>query len=352
MAMVRRALLLAVVASVACGQIRRAEPDAGVEPVDGASVEPPEDAASGEDASSDAGASDAADDSAAPPACDGPCPPEPLATGLLQATSIAVDQNNVYFAIESNQGTVYQCPKTGCVGAPIELGSGYATAIALDAARVYWGDFSGGKLVACTIGGCANQPTTLAPNQTQIRGVSTDGVSLFWSTAGAIHSCAPGACTPTPIATGQGLVIDVAADQARVFWVSVAQKTVYACPAVGCATPLALGPGTHDVFAHGGKVYWVNGTTKNVVSCAATGCSGTPTTIGSSLSPSHPVTDGKHVYWRDDLLDEIYRCPVSGCAPGPELVATKQKGQPGGQMALDGLYLYWTTSSGVYRLRK
>ena len=58
--------------------------------------------------------------------CDGPCPPEQLATGLVQATALAVDNTNIYFAIESGNGTVFQCPKTGCVGAPMTLGSGYA----------------------------------------------------------------------------------------------------------------------------------------------------------------------------------------------------------------------------------
>ncbi len=64
------------------------------------------------------------------------------------------------------------------------------------------------------------------------------------------------------------------------------------------------------------------------------------------------MSDGDHVYWRDGFLDQVYRCPVSGCAPGPEIIATKQRGQPGGQIALDGEYVYWTTTGGVYRLAK
>ena len=299
---------------------------------------------------------DAPSEAVPPASCDGPCPPEPIATNLLQATSIAVDDVNVYFAIESNNGTVYQCKKTGCGAAPITLGSGYATAIALDATRVYWGDFAGGKLVACTIGGCSQQPTTIAPNQAGIRGVSTDGVSLFWSTTavgGAIRTCAlGGACTPADVRTSAGTVIDVTADQAKVFWGSLTDKSVNACSSVPCSSPVTLGPGSTDVSAHAGKVYWVNGPAKTVVSCSAGGCAGNPLTIGTSLSPSHPVSDGKHVYWRDQLTDAIYRCPVGGCNPGPETIATKQKGQPGGQLALDGLYVYWTTSSGVYRVRK
>ncbi len=117
-------------------------------------------------------------------------------------------------------------------------------------------------------------------------------------------------------------------------------------------TPTVLGPGTNGVNVSAGNVFWVNGTTKNVVKCSEAGCSGAPLTLGSSNQPSHVVSDGASVYWRDDFLDHIYKCSAGGCSPSPQIIATKQRGQPGSQLALDGLYLYWTTTSGVYRLPK
>lgn len=82
------------------------------------------------------------------------------------------------------------------------------------------------------------------------------------------------------------------------------------------------------------------------------GCAHHPLTIGSSFAPIYPVSDGVHVFWRDDWFRQVYRCPAFGCSPGPEVLATNQRGQPGGQIALDEAYVYWTNTTGVYRLPK
>lgn len=345
------AALLVLCAASACAELRLAN-DVGADggPLDGGAE------AAGVDGSTPTGegGSDASD--ARPPAkCDGPCPSEELAADLAQVTALSVDDKNVYFAIESGAGTVFQCPKTGCGGAPIPLGEGYTIAISVDAQRVYWGDFAAGKLVSCTIGGCANMPTAVALNQSQIRGVWTDGADLVWSTAddgGSIMHCTPGACSPAAVKTGQGLVLSVAADQGKVFWGNLSSKSLHTCATSSCTSVATLGPGVNQPTVHAGVAYWIDGQTNTLVRCPASGCAGTPITIGSSPTPAHPISDGVDVYWRDDLLDAIYRCPVAGCMPGPEVVATNQRGQLGGQIALDGQYVYWTTTSGVYRVRK
>jgi hypothetical protein len=353
----RRPLVLVIVvplaATFACGQLREGEVDQAPGP-----ARPNDAAASGggeDDASTDedAAIADAAVDVVDAPSCDGPCPPQPLATGLVQATSVAVDARNVYFATESGNGAVFQCPKTGCVGAPLKLGSGYATSIVVQGGRVVWPDFAGGRLLACAIGGCNEEPTVLALNQTQIRYVATDGVSFFWTAGGAIVRCGVSSCSPQPVISDLSRVTGVAADQARVFFGHNQSPAVtQACSTFPCASPLLLGPGALYTTAYAGKVYWVNGASKNVVSCSMEGCAGNPQTLGSSTQPAHPVSDGQHVYWRDMFLDQIYRCPAAGCLPSPEIFATKQRAQPGGNLALDGQYVYWSTTSGVYRLRK
>ena len=352
----RRTLLsLLLVSVIACAELRVAtDGPTGSDP----NAEPEGDSGARSDAFAlpDVHVSDAKPDGTTPkPVCDGPCPPEVIVDGLSQATALTVDATNVYFAIESGNGTVYQCPKTGCGAAPIELGPGYATSIVVAGGVVYWGDFAGGKLQGCTVGGCGKLPNAVVSNQTQIKGSVSDGVNLFWGSGGLIRRCPLATCstaTAETVATNQGFVRSLAADQGKVVWPNNATSTVYACTAVPCANPTALGPGSHGVSVHAGKAYWVNGQSKTVVSCSIGGCGGSPFTIGSSMAPNHPVSDGTHVYWRDDFLDEIYRCPVSGCSPGPETLATSQRGQPGGQIALDGQYVYWTTTTGVYRLPK
>ncbi len=351
-------LFVPLLSVIACAELRVAtDGPPGSDP--NAEVEDDEDAGARTDALAlpDVHVSDAKTDGPKPKTvCDGPCPPEVIVDGLSQATALTVDATNVYFAIESGNGTVYQCPKTGCGGAPIELGPGYATSIVVAGGIVYWGDFAGGKLQGCAVGGCGKLPSAVVSNQTQIKGAVSDGVDLFWGSAsGLIRHCPLATCstaTAETIATNQGFIRSLAADQGKVVWPNATTSTVYACAAGPCANPTALGPGSHGVSVHAGKAYWVNGQSKTVVSCSIGGCGGSPVTIGSSMAPNHPVSDGSHVYWRDDFLDQIYRCPVSGCSPGPETIATAQRGQPGGQIALDGEYVYWTTTKGVYRLPK
>jgi len=342
-------------AEVACGDLRVADVPATDEagrPIDSDGSTSGGDGAVGGDGAAVDGGADAAKDSSV--VCDGPCPPEVLVSGLSQATAITVDANNVYFGIESGNGTVYQCPKTGCKGAPIELGPGYATSIVVAGGLVYWGDFAGAKLVSCAVGGCAKAPTSVVSNQMQMKGVVTDDVDLFWAADGVIRRCPRATCstaTAQDITTGQGFVQSMAAEQGKVIWPD--NNKINICPAAGaCGTPTVLGPGSGDVSIRSGRAYWVNGTAKTVVMCPLTGCAGGPITIGSSSEPRYPVSDGVNVYWRDGFLDQIYRCPSGGCLPSPTVLATKQRGQPGGQIALDGEYVYWTTASTVVRLRK
>lgn len=328
--------------------------DAGGEVTGDGSTAAPKDAGA-KDGSSPPKDSGAQDSAPPPPVCDGPCPPDELASNLTQATALTVDATNIYFAVEggSGNGTVYQCPKTGCVGSPIVLGEGYAMGIVVANGTVYWGDFSAGKLVSCAVGGCNDAPTAVVSNQTSIHGVFTDGVDLFWETAGTIRHCPQATCsdaTAKDIATGQGFVTRLAADQGKVIWPN--NGKMWECPAATCPTPTELGPGAVDPSIHAGVAYW--GTSaKNVVGCAIGGCNKSPITIGASpFSPRFPVSDGTNVYWRDELYDQIYRCPATGCLPGPETIAYDQHMQPGGQIALDGVYVYWTNSDGVYRLKK
>src|SRR5690606_13218208 len=100
---------------VACAELRVAEnvPDPDRDSTD---EEWAEDASERGDARkvADVHVPDASGDAADPePGCDGPCPPEQIAKGLTQATAITVDAQNIYFAVETDNGTVYQCPKTG-----------------------------------------------------------------------------------------------------------------------------------------------------------------------------------------------------------------------------------------------
>lgn len=277
---------------------------------------------------------------------------EVLVDNLNQATLVRVDANNVYFGDEGTTvGVVSQCPKSGCT-TPIVLGPGFATGMGVDANNVYWNDFSGGTVVSCTIGGCANQPTVIAPNQPEAEGVAFDGTNLFWATSGNIVTCtAPACATRTPIATGQASTITLLAAQTGVgYWVS--GGSVEGCAAAGCSdAPSKIGTATgSSIVVYGASAYFIDGNA--VVSCPIGGSCTTPHTIGSSDDPYGLGTDGVDVYWLDDLDEVVYRCPVTGCTGSVEPFAQGQLSQPGANVALDGEYAYWTVPSQVLRKHK
>jgi hypothetical protein len=281
----------------------------------------------------------------------GGCPIEVLVDNLNQATLVRVDANNLYFGDEGSiAGTVYQCPKTGCT-TPITLGPGYATGLGVDGTNVYWNDFSGGTIVSCAIGGCANMPTVIAPSQPQAEGLTFDGTNLYWASSGNVMTCLPPGCaTRTTLAPGQSTaIVQVASETDVAYWMS--NGSVRSCPAAGCGqTPATLVAATgSSIVVKNGMAYFTSGNA--VVSCPVGGCA-TPHTIGSSDDPYGLGTDGVDVYWLDDIDEVVYRCPVTGCSGGPTHFADGQLSQPGANVALDGEYAYWTTPPQVLRKHK
>jgi hypothetical protein len=284
---------------------------------------------------------------------DGGCPTEVVASGLLQASVVIVDANNVYVSdTGSVSGEVYQCAKTGCTK-PVPLGPGYATGLAADGTNVYWNDFIAGSIVSCTIGGCGGVPKVIAPSQTSAENVCGDGTNLYWSTEGNIVTCVPPGCTSaTILVTGQGAAPALAAASGVAYWMTTnANGQIESCGAGGCGgmphLVNAAGIGG-SIAVHAGTLYFTVGNA--ILSCPETGCV-TPSTIGSSPEPTGIASDGVNVYWLDEMDAFVYRCPVTGCTGPTQLTATAL-GAPGANVALDDEYVYWTTPTQVLRKHK
>ncbi len=275
-----------------------------------------------------------------------------LADNLVQSLLVIVDDTNVYFYDEGGNGTVYQCPKTGCGGAPIVLGTVEATALAVDGQDVYWNDFAGGAIDACSIGGCQNQPKVIAASQPSAEGVAFDGTNLYWPSSGTIWTCVPPTCAPiSAVAKNQPTsIVLLAAETDAVYW--LASGSVESCPATGCPlapTTIATGASGDAVVVKNGTAYFTVG--NSVVSCPASGCT-TPHTIGASDDPYGLATDGVSIYWIDDIDEAIYSCPVTGCSGSASHFATNQLVEQGANIAVDGEYVYWTNGAQVVRQHK
>jgi hypothetical protein len=304
---VRRRLASCAIAqllAVGCGDLKSAADDAGAV---GATA----------DGAADDGGSAGAASVPDPGPCDGPCPVEPLVTGLDTASVVTVDDANVYFAEHGPAaGRVSMCRKTGCNGSPTMLGDGYTFGIAVVGGTVYWGDNANGRILSCPVTGCASAPAVVAQDQPKARGVWTDGTRLFWTTpeaGGSIIECAPGACSPAPVRTGVGDIFHLAAEQSRLVW--IAGGATQTCLWTACASPTILGSGSVHPSIRDGIAYWVSGASETVVKCATSGCNAQPLAVGGSTLVQWPRSDGTSVFWRDGSLDEIYRCRVSGCPP-------------------------------------
>lgn len=310
---------------------------------------PPEDASMNLDEGVEAGLADAGAEASILDAgkdaqvCDGPCPATLLATGLLGANRVIVAQGILYFATE-NDSTVWSCPTSGCGSAPRRMGPGVPFGIAALGSYIYWGDFPSGKIWSCPTAGCGGNPTAIAVNQSAIRGVVTDGNSLFWSANNDIVTCTPGAsntCTPRSIRTGVGPIYAMAADQNMVAY--IANSQVYACPSAACTSPILLGNGNSGLTLFAGTAYWISGA--SVVSCAVLGCSANPKPLALSNAPIAPVVDTQALYYRDGNTFEIIQCPTSGCTPTSTVFAKNEGVHPGANLAMDATYLYWATPS-------
>ena len=291
-------------------------------------------------------------------ACDGStCGIQTLVTNLNQAAALAVDDTNIYFADQGLiPGVVYQCPKTGCT-TPIVLGPGYATGIGVDATHVYWNDFSGGTIVSCTIGGCANAPTVIAPNQPNAEGLSFDGTHLYWAATGDVLTClAPGCASPATLATGQSASITtVASETGSAYWLS--SGSLLGCGATGCgSTPRVVTSNAagSSVAVKDGFAYFTNDNA--VISCPTTSTCAFPQTVGSTFVPFGLASDGADVYWLDENIADVYRCPVTGCVGSAvvfaDTTAVDPAGEIGANVALDGEYVYWADAASIFRKAK
>ena len=283
---------------------------------------------------------------------DAGCPEETVADGLRQAGFIAIDDHNVYISDEGTvTGTVYQCAKTGCA-TPILLGAGEASGIAVDAANVYWSDFSSGQIYSCTIGGCGGAPKAIATGQTEAQGVGMIGTTLFWAAGGKIVTCtAPDCATPTTLATGQSpAVMQIAADQGLAFWPS--SGLLMECPLVGCVTPKSITSALGgNVIAAGSDLYYVNNNA--ILSCpASSGTCTSPRTVGSSYGPFGVGSDGSFVYWLDDTANGVFRCPIGGCLGTSDTFVADGQASPGANVVLDSDYAYWSVTTTVMRKHK
>jgi hypothetical protein len=295
-----------------------------------------------------------------------------LAKGQHAPGGIVVDANRVYWIDGSDDdpqgglladGAVMTCALGGCKQQPTTMATGQASpsGIALDTANVYWanagidGYGTDGSLMQCEVDGCNLAPTVVLAGGIGPTSIAVDAGYAYWTIpangTGSVWSCPLAGCTQTLVGNTAGLPLGVVASASTLFWTTYSGANgggLWSC-SPGACTPAALvssassPPGGFAVDAASAYVMFA-APESSLVACGLGGCDDMPATIASGLGTPGPVaSDGVDVYFATG--SSVMTCPVSGCNGAPTTIAALSGSSSPGGMALDATYVYWTDAN-------
>lgn len=294
----------------------------------------------------------------------GKCLPVELgATPEKDPTALVVDNGHAFFAtINQNNGSVFDCPITGCANPPTKMITGLAFAgdIAVNATTVFAPDNNNGKIHAIDRGNLSDSAVTFQNPYA----IDIEGISLFLTSV-SIPLQTKIDFTGT-MALNNGIsegAMDIATDgNLNVFWSRSGPNQIRFGKANvqnGASTfwdSGALFTGT--VAASKLVVAWTE-TDGNTGQSKIRSCPAQP----SACVQAQTLDTGRYlgirvgnvavvqgdVYWtaRDGFSKqvEVYRCPGAGCGGPPKLVAavpTNGTAVPGGVAKAQGPVVYFT----------
>jgi hypothetical protein len=290
-----------------------------------------------------------------------------LATGQKSPSAIAVDAAGVYWT-NAGDGTVMEVPLAG--GTPVTLASrqGSPTALAIDATNAYFANWDSGAVMKVPLAGGAttflaagSSPTGIAVGTRQLQGKPPESVIYFTSTGdGQVRQVFSDGTASSATASGQTMPTAVAACGTRAFWTDSGSGLVKTSEIVATATgrdwvtlasgqnyptPIAVHCATTQRGPASGKLYWANAGDGSIMSQSSATVTGTPQVLAS-----HQGVPTAIAIYQDRSLDDVYWTDsTTGSIVGKKsgskpVVLARGLGYPSA-VTVDATSVYWTDSS-------
>ena len=220
-----------------------------------------------------------------------------------------------------------------------------ATALAIDATRVYWTTQADGReskaqrpaetavVRSCAKDDCAGTVVTYATMQHGATKIAVNDRDVFWtmtsdptSVMSAIVACPIAGCTEDPRVIVMGMTTEsLTVDDANVYWLS--SDALLRCPVSGCeGSPVvvaALGTPTgfsflaNNVVVDGASIFLAmsNGDrTARIVELDKDGAQPMRVIADGLQQPQSLAVDAANVYWSEAVAASIKSCPRTGCS--------------------------------------
>jgi hypothetical protein len=146
-----------------------------------------------------------------------------LAENQTKPSGLASDGTNVYWAEQSVAGNVSTCAVGGCALTPPVISPARPSPAALraDSTRLFWADQNSGEIVTTLKTADAGAPLPLAQGQGTVVGMALDADRVYWgqfASAGKILTVRKDGTGTLELAAGQGWPESLAVDATRIYW--------------------------------------------------------------------------------------------------------------------------------------
>lgn len=249
-------------------------------------------------------------------------------SGQPNVTSIALDDDNVYWVTNDPDGGVFSCPKAGCTEEPpLLVRRARPSSIGTFDKRLYWTENGSPNLYRCDAKSCETSITAIDAKHAFGGQIALDDAGVYivdGADAGTLTKCMYDAtCTvvdnpdggaPTRVATGGGEVFFTVFETGHVRHFSpstpIAEDLPITDPTRG-VRDLAVSPS-------GGFVYFVNEETSRIHRVTRTSSS-TKTEVFSNQKARLIVADESNIVW-SDADGYVSSCASVGIGCTPSLL--------------------------------